>query len=131
MGDQTAKPAAAANPGHAAAGHVIPVPVLLGVCVALLVLTWVTLFVAGYNLGTWNLWVALGIASTKALLVALFFMHLRYDRPFNAILLVGAVLFLLLFVGLTLLDTVHYRPYVDQPESKEYAPLIESKQQRS
>jgi len=73
----------------------------------------------------------MGIASVKAVLVALFFMHLWYDRPFNAILPVAAVLFVLLFVGLTLMDTARYNPYVDRPESKEYAPAIEEQRQRS
>ncbi len=45
----------------------------------------------------------------KASLVVLFFMHLKYDRPFNAVVLVASVFFLILFLGLALLDTLHYR----------------------
>lgn len=127
MADQTSDTPNAERP---AVGHVVPPRVLLFVCISLLALTWITFAASYYNLGTWNLWVALGIASVKALLVALFFMHLRYDRPFNAILLLGAILFVLIFVGLTLLDTVHYRDYIFPVQSSEYAPLMQSRQQR-
>jgi cytochrome c oxidase subunit 4 len=42
--------------------------------------------------------------------VALYFMHLRYDKPFNAILFLTALVFVALFVSLTLLDTLQYEP---------------------
>ena len=38
--------------------------------------------------------IAVGIATVKASLVALYFMHLRYDQPFYAIVLLTALLFL-------------------------------------
>jgi cytochrome c oxidase subunit 4 len=44
----------------------------------LMVLTGLTAAVSFVNLGQWSAPVAMAIASTKALLVALFFMHLRY-----------------------------------------------------
>jgi cytochrome c oxidase subunit 4 len=47
---------------------------------ALMVLTVVTAAVSFVDLGQWSLPVALAIASGKALLVALFFMHLRYEH---------------------------------------------------
>ncbi len=37
-------------------------------------------------------------------------MHLRYDRPFNAIVFVTAFVFVMLFVGLALIDTAAYKP---------------------
>lgn len=46
----------------------------------LMVLTAVTATVSYIDLGAWSGVVAVAIASTKALLVALFFMHLRYDH---------------------------------------------------
>ena len=46
----------------------------------------------------------------KASLVALYFMHLRYDRPFNAIVFVTALFFVMLFVGIALTDTAAYKP---------------------
>jgi cytochrome c oxidase subunit IV len=93
-----------------ALAHVLAPRVLVGVWAALAVLTAVTVGVSRLNLGEAALWVALAIATTKAVLVALYFMHLRYDRPINAVILVAALLFVLLFVGLALTDTQSYQP---------------------
>lgn len=40
-------------------------------------------------------------------------MHLRYDNPFYAVVFVTALMFLALFLSLTLLDTLQYRPDVE------------------
>lgn len=98
---------------HNAISHVTPVPLLLGVFVALLALTALTVAAIKLDLGPLNVWIAMGIASVKALLVALFFMHLKYDRPFNALVFIGSLLFAALFVTISLLDTHEYRPLVD------------------
>ena len=45
----------------------------------------------------------------KAGLVVAFFMHLRWDRPFNAIVLLSALVFFMIFVGLALMDAWHYQ----------------------
>ena len=50
------------------------------------------------------------IATVKATLVALYFMHLRWDRPFNAIVLVSAIVAVMLFVAFALLDSYQYLP---------------------
>lgn len=100
--------------GHESLAHVVPVPVLLAVFVALIVLTVVTVAATWVNLGAWNLWIAMGIATVKAALVALYFMHLRYDRPFHGLIFVTGLLFLTLFLSLTLLDTLQYQPTVDE-----------------
>lgn len=94
---------------HGEAGHVVPWQLLLAVCLALLVLTWLTVAATWVNLGTLNLWIAMVVATVKAGLVVLYFMHLRYDKPFNAVLLGASLLFVLLFIGLALTDTVAYR----------------------
>lgn len=101
--------------------HVVPPRILLGVWAALLFLTIVTVAVTWVDLGALNIWVALGIATVKALLVALFFMHLKYDKPFNSIVLVSSLFFVALFLGLALLDTLHYRKDLIPG----YAPAIE------
>jgi cytochrome c oxidase subunit 4 len=54
----------------------------------------------------------MGIASVKALLVALYFMHLRYDHPFHAFIFAVGLAFVTIFVGLTLLDTLQYQPEI-------------------
>ena len=94
--------------GHDA--HVVPLKLLLGVFGGLVVLTWVTVAATWVDLGAGNLWLAMAIATLKATLVALFFMHLRWDRTINAIIFLGALLFVTLFVGMLLTDTSSYLP---------------------
>ena len=86
--------------------HVIPLSVYLGIGGALLVLTAVTILVAQYNLGEWNIVIALLIAGTKATLVAFVFMHLFYDNKLYFMVFVGAIAFLVLFIGLSMIDTM-------------------------
>jgi cytochrome c oxidase subunit IV len=90
--------------------HVLPRKLLLGVFGGLVVLTWVTVAATWIDLGAGNLWLAMAIATLKASLVALFFMHLRWDRPINAIIFFAALLFVTLFVGMLLADTSSYLP---------------------
>ena len=54
----------------------------------------------------------MAIATVKASLVALYFMHLRYDNPFNGLILIAGLGILALFLGLVLLDTYQYQPDV-------------------
>ncbi len=91
---------------HPALVDVMSVPMLLSVLAALVLLTAVTVASTYFDLGEWNLVVALAVATIKAALVAMFFMHLLYDRPLNALLLVTAMAFLLLFLSLTLIDAM-------------------------
>jgi len=98
------------NANHPSVGHVVPLRLLLGVLAALLVLTWITVAVTYVDLGVLNLWIALAIATVKASLVALYFMHLRWDRPINGTVFIISLLLLALFVGLALMDTEAYKP---------------------
>ena len=92
-------------PAHSGLGHVVPLWLLAAVFGALLVLTGATVAVAQVDLGNLNLYLAMAIASLKASLVVLFFMHLFWDRPFNAMIFIGCLLFVCLFIGITLTDT--------------------------
>jgi cytochrome c oxidase subunit 4 len=76
------------------------------VLLALLTLTTITVTAAGIDFGSpsANVVIALIIASIKASLVALFFMHLRWDKPLNAIIFVIGVLFLSLFLIFCVID---------------------------
>lgn len=56
--------------------------------------------------------ITLTIATVKALLVAVIFMHLQHDKLFNSIILAGSVIFLVLFVGMVLLDSDQYQPQI-------------------
>jgi len=90
--------------------HVVPPKMLITVFVILLVLTALTVAVTRLDLGKLNIVIALAIALVKAVVVALYFMHLRYDRPFHAIILVVALGFVVLFIGGVLIDTKEYQP---------------------
>jgi cytochrome c oxidase subunit 4 len=74
----------------------------LAVFAALLLLTVVTVLVSFVDLGLWNVVVALLIASAKASLVALFFMHLKGESP----LVWGFALVPIVFLALILIGTL-------------------------
>lgn len=87
--------------------HVVPVPVYLAVFVALLVLTGLTVAVAMWDLGAYNSLhtpLAMAIAAAKALLVVLYFMHVRHSERLTWIFIASAVLFLFFLISLTLSD---------------------------
>ncbi len=99
-----------ATPGHEEAPHALPARVLLGTFAALVALTVVTVVSSRLDLGRFNVVLALAIASLKAALVAMFFMHLKYEHRFKAVIFVGGVFFAVLFVGFVVFDTVQYQP---------------------
>jgi cytochrome c oxidase subunit 4 len=72
---------------------------------ALLVGTLLTYEVAKIDLGPFNPVVALVIATTKALLVALFFMHLRHaSERLLKVVVASTLFFLMILLFLTLTD---------------------------
>jgi caa(3)-type oxidase subunit IV len=86
--------------------HVLPLRTYLGVAFALFILTAVTVGVSLIQLGGWNAIVAVGVASVKALLVALIFMHLKYDKKIYLVIFVVAMTILTVFIALTMFDTL-------------------------
>ena len=72
--------------------------------ISLLILTAITVGASYINFGAMNVVVALTIATIKATLVALFFMHLLHDKPVNGLIAAAGFLFLGLFLMFTLLD---------------------------
>jgi cytochrome c oxidase subunit 4 len=97
-------------PGHDEAPHALPPRVLLGTFAALVALTALTVVTSRLDLGPMNVVVALGIAALKATLVAMFFMHLKYEHRFQTVIFAGAVFFAALFVGFVVFDTTQYQP---------------------
>jgi cytochrome c oxidase subunit IV len=71
---------------------------------ALMILLAATVGVAFINLGPWNIVVAMAIATTKAALVLLIFMHLKHDSPLIWVVLGAACVVLLIAIVLTLSD---------------------------
>jgi len=66
--------------GHDEIGHVVPEKTFLKILIALLCLTVITVLAAQVDLGKWNIVGALLIASVKATLVILVFMHGKYEN---------------------------------------------------
>lgn len=87
--------------------HIIPLKALLGAGVALLVLTFLTVAVTWIHIPEpYNVVVAIGIAVVKAAVVCLIFMNLYWDNKFNTLVFLSSILFLLIFIVITLLDTL-------------------------
>ena len=82
----------------------MPLWLLAAVFSALILLTGLTVAVAQVDLGNLNLYLAMAIATLKSSLVVLFFMHLFWDRPFNSMIFIGCLMFVSLFIGITLTD---------------------------
>ena len=72
---------------------------------ALLVLTVLTWWLSRFHIpGGWGVAIALGIASAKGALVALFFMHLWDQEGANRLVFLTSIVFVALLIGLTLSD---------------------------
>ncbi|MCB9539476.1 MAG: cytochrome C oxidase subunit IV family protein [Myxococcales bacterium] len=97
---------------HDAHHHVTPMIVYWGVFGALLVLTAVTVWIAQFHFGAANTLVAMAVATVKASLVALFFMHLLHDERLNSLAFVFGLIFVALFFIFTLAD-VYSRGFID------------------
>ena len=84
--------------------HVVPVRIYAVIFATLLLLTLVTVDVAFYNFGMMNVTIALAIATTKAMLVILYFMHVRYAPSLTAVFAVAGFIWLAILVSFTLSD---------------------------
>ena len=86
--------------------HILPLKIYLGIGGTLIFLTLITVAVAQVHLGPFNLVVALAIAVVKAVLVGLFFMHLKYDNKLFGVIFLSSLAFLGIFIIITLFDTL-------------------------
>ena len=84
--------------------HILPLSTYFGVWGALVVLTAFTVAVSRFDFGSANTIVAMIVATIKATLVALFFMHLLYDNKLNLVILMASFLFVAIFFTPTLID---------------------------
>ena len=87
-------------PGH----HVAPVSMYVGVFLALIVGTILTVVVAYFDLGVFNNIVMLAVAIAKALLVVLFFMHVRWSSRLTWVVAASGFFWLLILFSLTMSD---------------------------
>ena len=93
-------------------GHAHPtLATYFAVFAALMALTALTVWAAAQHLGVWNTPVAMAIAVTKATLVILFFMHVRYSPKLTAIVISASLLWLAMLFVITLSDYLS-RPWL-------------------
>ena len=108
---------------HGAVGHIVPIRLLVATCAVLLVLTGITVWVAKFDfdaihVSEANILIAMGVATVKATLVCLIFMHLRWDRSFIGFFFLSSVIFVMLFISFALIDTHENAPAVIPGNSK-------------
>ncbi len=84
--------------------HNVGYTTYLLVWLALMVLTGITVWVSYLHFGVFNIVVALLIASIKASLVALYFMHLKFEDKTTWIFVLYPIVLLALLIGLTAAD---------------------------
>jgi cytochrome c oxidase subunit IV len=84
--------------------HISPKSIYYSIFGALMVLTAVTVAVAFIDLGILNFPVALTIAITKATLVVLYFMHVKYSSGLTKLIVGSAFFFLIILFALTMTD---------------------------
>jgi len=83
--------------------HVVPIPLYLTVFAALMVLLVLTLVAAYFDLGEWNVIIAITIAVVKAVLIILYFMHIRWGTALVRVF-AGAALFWLTIMTILILQ---------------------------
>jgi cytochrome c oxidase subunit IV len=84
--------------------HIVSPAVYLLIWLALMVGTGLTVFAALQDFGIFNAIIALVIATTKAILVILFFMHAKYSGKHIALVILSGLFFLAVLLTLTLSD---------------------------
>ena len=90
----------------AGSGHVVSLKVYFTNFAALMALTAFTVWVAFVDLGEMNTFVALGVAVTKATLVILFFMHVKYSSKLTWLVVASGFFFLAIMLAFTMADIV-------------------------
>ena len=85
-------------------GHVAPKTMYYLVFAALIVGTGLTVLVAFFDLGVFNNILMLSIACAKALLVILFFMHVRWSSRLTWLVVASGFFWLIILFGITMTD---------------------------
>jgi cytochrome c oxidase subunit IV len=98
--------------------HVVSPKIYIAVFLALLVFTVTTAAVSFVDLGPFNIVVALAIATIKASLVVLFFMHARYIPGRTQLVIIAGIFWLAIMLSLTLTDYTTRAPQPHGPSSQ-------------
>ena len=88
------------------AHHIVGPKVYVTILFALLLGTALTVLVSFVDLGLWNPVIALAIACTKATLVVLYFMHVKYSTKLTKLAVGSGIFMFLTLISLTLADYI-------------------------
>ena len=88
----------------AAPPHVVPTRVYYTIYAVLMLCTYLTVQIALFDLGALNTVAALAIAVFKAVLVVLFFMHVKYSSRLTWVVVIGSLFWLGILLTLTFAD---------------------------
>jgi cytochrome c oxidase subunit 4 len=84
--------------------HIVPLRVYYTIFGVLMLCTYLTVQIAFFDLGAFNIVAALVIAVFKATLVILFFMHVKYSTRLTWVVVVGSVFWLGILLALMFSD---------------------------
>lgn len=84
--------------------HIVSPMVYVVILLALIVSTAATVWASFLELGVWNPIIALAIATSKMMLVVLFFMHVKYSTKLTKLTVAAGAFTFLILVGMTLAD---------------------------
>ena len=93
------------NPEHAE-HHIVPPIHYVYVYIALLIGTALTVIAANVDMGVFNPIVALAIASTKMVIVILFFMHAKYQSRLIKMTIGSGFFLFLVLITMTMTDYI-------------------------
>ena len=100
--------------------HIVSPKIYAVIFLSLMVGTGLTVWAAFQNFGKFNIVIALAIATIKATLVVLYFMHARYSPKRTQLVIVCSVFWLAIMLALTLSD------YNTRPQEVRLAPSATS-----
>jgi len=108
--------------------HIVSPKIYAVIFLALMAGTFLRVFAAGRDFGRMNIVIALGIATIKATLVILFFMHGKYSSRRTKLVIVSGFFWLAIMLGLTIADysTRHAEPSRSQLHEPTASSLIRS-----
>jgi cytochrome c oxidase subunit 4 len=91
---------------HEHAHHIVGPGVYVAILFALLIGTALTVWASFIDLGAWNPVIALAIATSKATLVVLFFMGVKYSTKLTKLTVFAGIFTFLILISMTLSDYI-------------------------
>jgi cytochrome c oxidase subunit 4 len=84
--------------------HMVPYKVYVYIWAALVILTGITVGASYMQLGHVAIFTAILIATVKAGLVLMYFMHIRFEKPIFTVMILATLAAYGIFIGLTFTD---------------------------